>query len=169
VPCAAYHLVDFAAPDPEVEADRFAALLQERPIDMLCQGIGTSGHLALNEPDDSDFDDPRWVRVVRLVEQSKRQLGDDPNFRDLGYIPDHGITMTIPAMMSAESIYTIVPLALKKPILTRLEQIETPTMSLPASIILDTPVLCSSTGIPVLTRGSRRHNGSACVAREPLA
>ena len=139
VPCAAYHLVDFAAPDPQAEANRFAGLLQEGPIDLLCQGIGTSGHLALNEPDDSDFDDPRWVRVVRLVEQSKRQLRDDPNFRDLGYIPDQGITMTIPAMMSAESIYTIVPLALKKPILTRLAQIETPSTSLPASIVHSMP------------------------------
>ena len=53
-------------------------------IDILCQGIGTSGHLALNEPFDIDFGEKSWVRVVKLVEQSKIQLADDPNFKALG-------------------------------------------------------------------------------------
>ena len=109
--------------------------MQEKPVDILCQGIGTSGHLALNEPGDSDFDDERWVRVVTLVEQSKIQLRDDPNFRALGYIPDKGISMTIPAMLKAPHVYTMVPLALKKPILTRLLQTAEPSTELPASII----------------------------------
>lgn len=141
VPCRAYHLVDYKAPDPAAEAARFAALVQERPVDILCQGIGTSGHLALNEPGDSDFDDERWVRVVTLVEQSKIQLRDDPNFRALGYIPDKGISMTIPAMLKAPHVYTMVPLALKKPILTRLLQTAEPSTELPASIISTVPGL----------------------------
>ncbi len=131
----AYHLINYKAPDPEAEAARFAALVQKKPIDILCQGIGTSGHLALNEPGDTDFHDSRWVRVVAVAEQSKIQLRDDPNFRDLGYIPDKGITMTISAMLSARFIYTMVPLALKKPILTRLLEATEPTEELPASII----------------------------------
>ena len=135
VPCKAYHLVDYKAPDPEAEAARFAALVQAKPIDILCQGIGTSGHLALNEPGDTDLNDARCMRVVTLVEQSKIQLRDDPNFRDLGYIPDKGISMTIPAMLTARYVYTMVPLALKKPILTRLLQTLEPSEELPASII----------------------------------
>ena len=93
VPCKAYHLVDYKAADPEVEAQRFEALVREGPIDVLCQGIGTSGHLALNEPGDTDFGAVRWVRVVELIEQSKIQLRDDPNFRDLGYIPDRHLVL----------------------------------------------------------------------------
>lgn len=135
VPCKAYHLVDYKAADPEAEARRFEALVRQDPIDVLCQGIGTSGHLALNEPGDTDFGAARWVRVVELVEQSKIQLRDDPNFRDLGYIPDRGISMTIPAILSARHIYTMVPLALKKPILTRLAETSEPSENLPASII----------------------------------
>ena len=135
IPCKAYHLVDYKAPDPEAEATRFAALVQEQPIDILCQGIGTSGHLALNEPGDTDLNDTRWVRVVTLVEQSKIQLRADPNFRDLGYIPDKGISMTIPAMLTARFVFTMVPLALKKPILTRLLQTLEPSEQLPASVI----------------------------------
>lgn len=130
-----YHLVDFKALDPEAEARRFAALVREAPIDILCQGIGTSGHLALNEPLDTDFKDSRWARVVRLVEQSKKQLRSDPHFKDLGYIPDQGITLTIPAILSARHIYTMVPLDLKKPILTRLIETPNPTPALPASIL----------------------------------
>ncbi|MCH7868461.1 MAG: hypothetical protein IH881_12250 [Myxococcales bacterium] len=67
VPCKAYHLVDYKAADPEAEARRFEALVREGPIDVVCQGIGTSGHLALNEPGDTDFGAERWVRRVELV------------------------------------------------------------------------------------------------------
>lgn len=131
------HLIRFNAPDPVREAERFEGLLRsEGPIDILCQGIGTSGHLALNEPFETDFSDPQWVRVVSLAEQSKTQLRDDPNFRALGYIPSSGITMTIPALMSAEHIFTIVPLLLKRPILERLFALREPTVALPASILL---------------------------------
>jgi glucosamine-6-phosphate deaminase len=131
-----FHLVRFNAADPEQEAKRFELLLRSAgKVDILCQGIGTSGHLALNEPDDTEFDDSAWVRVVDLAEQSKRQLMEDPNFKDLGYIPAKGITMTIPALLQAANVYTMVPLALKRKILTRLFQTQEPTTALPASIL----------------------------------
>ena len=135
-----FHLVRFNAPDPHQEARRFELLLRASgPIDILCQGIGTSGHLALNEPFQTDFGDTAWVRVVDIAEQSKRQLREDPNFRDLGFIPDKGITMTLPAMLSAAHVYTMVPLALKRPILGRVLSTPSPTVALPASILSTVP------------------------------
>lgn len=135
-----FHLVRFDASDPHEDAARFAALLTSAgPIDILCQGIGTSGHLALNEPGDTDFEDTALVRVVDLVEQSKTQLREDPNFKGLGYIPEKGITMTIPAMLAARHVFTIVPLALKRPIITRLIATREPTTDLPATILYRTP------------------------------
>lgn len=131
------HLVKYNAFDPNKEANRFEAILREKPIDILCQGIGTSGHLALNEPFDTDFEEKDWVKVVNLAEQSKIQLRDDPNFKALGYIPEKGITMTIPAILSAKNIYTMVPLSLKRPILEKLFQLNIPTIELPASILLE--------------------------------
>ena len=132
----AFHLVHHNAPDPDAEAARFEELLRRNsPIHVLSQGIGTSGHLALNEPGATDFEDPAWVRVVELSEQSKRQLREDPNFKGLGYIPSRGITMTIPAILSAGTIFTIVPLGLKREILTRLLATANPTSDLPASIL----------------------------------
>ena len=130
-----FHLVRFNAPDPQAEARRFEALLREAPIDITCQGIGTSGHLALNEPGQTDFQEKAWVKVVTVAEQSKKQLMADPNFRDLGRIPGRGITMTIPALVSARRVFTIVPLALKRDILTRVLSAPGPTETLPATIL----------------------------------
>jgi glucosamine-6-phosphate deaminase len=131
-----FHRVRFDALDAAAEASRFEQVLRaESPIDILCQGIGTSGHLAFNEPGQTNFQDPAWVRVVDITDQSKKQLADDPNFRDLPRIPDKGITMTIPAMLSAPHVFTIVPLALKRPIVTRLLATLEPTEELPASIL----------------------------------
>jgi glucosamine-6-phosphate deaminase len=131
-----FHLVRFNAPDPHAEARRFESLMRASgPMDILCQGIGTSGHLALNEPFQTDFKDPDWVRVVDIAEQSKRQLSEDPNFRGYAAIPDKGITMTLPALLSAQHIFTMVPLPLKRDILTRLLATATPTPELPASVL----------------------------------
>lgn len=125
------------APSPEDEAARFERVLRDAGrMDIVCQGIGTSGHLALNEPFETNFDDPAWVRVVEIAEQSKRQLKQDPNFMDLGYVPDEGITMTIPAILSSRYVFTMVPLALKRPIMTKLLALKAPTTDLPASILL---------------------------------
>jgi glucosamine-6-phosphate deaminase len=134
---ARVHLLAHNAASAEEEARRFEALLrQEGPPDILCQGIGTSGHLAFNEPGDADFADQRWVRVIRVAAQSQKQLMTDPNFKKLGYIPTQGITMTIPALFSAKYKFTMVPLALKRPILEKLFALKKPTTDLPASILL---------------------------------
>jgi len=130
------HLVRWNAPDPEEEARRFGELMREAwPPDILCQGIGTSGHLALNEPGDTDFDDSRLARVVTIAEQSKRQLMADPNFGGYGVIPEKGVTMTIPAMLAAAHVFTMVPYALKRDIVSRLLATPEPTTELPASIL----------------------------------
>ena len=144
-------LVRYNAADPEAEALRFEQLLREAaPVDILCQGIGTSGHLALCEPGQIDFGSNRWAEVVPLVEQSKKQLIEDPNFKDLGYIPEKGITFTLPAMLSAAHVFTMVPLALKKPILSRVLSTDSPTTDLPATIIKwhDGTLFCDRNSCP---------------------
>ena len=132
----AFHLIDANAADPQIEAERFESILKQNlPLDILCQGIGTSGHLALNEPGITRFDDPAWVKVVDIAEQSKRQLREDPNFKELGYIPEKGITMTISALRTARHVFTMVPLALKRDVLTRVLSTPEPDENLPATIL----------------------------------
>ena len=129
-------LVRYNAPNAEAEARRFEGLLREAaPIDILCQGIGTSGHLALDEPGQVDFSTRTWVKVATVEAQSKRQLIEDPNFRAFGRIPEKGITMTIPAIMSAGNVFTMVPLRLKRPIMTAVLATPEPTEAIPATIL----------------------------------
>jgi glucosamine-6-phosphate deaminase len=129
-------LIRFDAPDAEKEAQRFEALLRSAgPVDVTCQGIGRSGHIALCEPDQINFASSRWVEVAPLVEESKQQLLADPGFNATGKIPDVGITMTLPALFSARHLFTMVPYASKKAILTRIFGTGTPTTSLPATIL----------------------------------
>ena len=45
--------------------------------------------------------------------------------------------MTIPLLVSARHIFTMVPLGLKRPILERLLALNTPSVALPASILLE--------------------------------
>ena len=130
----------FNAPSVDVEASVFASTFEaHQPIDILCQGIGRSGHLALNEPGTTRFDDPRTVRVVEVCEESIRQLRDDPHFRDAADELKKGITLTIPALMSARNIFTMVPLATKRPILEQILALPEASESLPASIIRNYP------------------------------
>jgi glucosamine-6-phosphate deaminase len=48
----------------------YAAMLNAAPIDIVCCGIGTNGHLAFNDPP-ADFDDPLTVKVVDLDAQCR--------------------------------------------------------------------------------------------------
>ena len=81
-----------------------------------CIGIGENGHIAFCEPG-SDLYDPRMVRIIRLDDRSVRQqyrdYKDHPNpaarYASLKAVPHRAFTMTVPAILSAEEIYTIVP------------------------------------------------------------
>jgi glucosamine-6-phosphate deaminase len=97
------------APDPEQECRRYAALLQAHPVDIVCAGIGENGHLAFNDPPVADFADPFAVKVVDLDHTCRMQQVHDGCFSDLDSVPTHALTMTIPALVAARWIYTIVP------------------------------------------------------------
>lgn len=97
------------AEDPEVECERYTALFKKHLFDIACIGIGENGHLAFNDPPVADFDDPRWVKVVELDLSSCQQQVNDGCFKDLESVPKKAITLTIPAIFSAKSIYCMVP------------------------------------------------------------
>lgn len=85
-------------------------------VDIACIGIGENGHIAFCEPG-SDLDDPQMVRVVRINDRSVRQqyrdYKDHPDpqarYASLKAVPRRAFTMTVPAILSAREIYTIVP------------------------------------------------------------
>ena|SRR5574341_708211 len=129
------NVIRFDAPDPEAERRRYEELIAAHPPDIACLGIGRSGHIAFNEPGQTDFDDPRKVRVIDVVDESKRQLMDDPNFRRLGVIPSKGITITVRELMRCPYVSVVVPFHEKAPVIERLFDLQEPTEEFPASIL----------------------------------
>lgn len=86
------------------EIDRYTQVLHDGPIDLVCLGIGVNGHLAFNEPGDTNFDDRRVVREVELTHASRKQQVDEGLFPSLDDVPTHALSMTVPAIMRGEAI-----------------------------------------------------------------
>ncbi|MCJ8012029.1 glucosamine-6-phosphate deaminase [Paenibacillus sp. KQZ6P-2] len=107
------HLIDGSA-EPVEECKRYAALLQEAPLDMVCLGIGENGHIAFNDPPVADFEDPYIVKRAQLDDLCRQQQVHDGCFERLEDVPEHALTMTIPALVSAEKLFCIVPGAAKR-------------------------------------------------------
>ncbi len=94
--------------DPATEAERYTALLAASPIDLTCLGIGVNGHLAFNEPDDTDLGDPVAVRPITISLASRQQQVDECLFTALTQVPAHALTVTVPTLLSAEIIVATV-------------------------------------------------------------
>jgi len=104
----ATHCLDGNA-DPRTECARYAALLEEYPLDLCCLGIGENGHLAFNDPGVADFDDPLDVKVVELDRACRLQQVHEGHFPALDDVPTEAITVTVPALLRAGRVLAIVP------------------------------------------------------------
>ena len=105
----AIHYINGQASDPEAECVRYSALIAEAPIDIVCMGIGENAHIAFNDPPVADFNDPKLVKIVELDKICRQQQVNDGCFAAFDDVPAYAITLTIPAIMSAKSIYCMVP------------------------------------------------------------
>jgi glucosamine-6-phosphate deaminase len=112
LPFAAVHLLE-PGTDPEATAAEYADRLAASPIDIVCCGIGSNGHLALNDPP-ADLNDPSDVKVVKLDAACRQQQVDDRCFDRFGDVPTHALTLTIPRLLAADRIFCCVPGAFKK-------------------------------------------------------
>jgi glucosamine-6-phosphate deaminase len=101
-------------PDAHAELARYAALMNEAPIDFVCLGIGVNGHIAFNDPPVADFNDPVDVKIVELDDICRQQQVDDDCFPDLGSVPHHAITLAVPRLMRADRLFCVVPGAVKR-------------------------------------------------------
>jgi glucosamine-6-phosphate deaminase len=96
-------------PDAAAECGRYAALLAEAPIDLVCLGIGVNGHVAFNDPPVADFDDPLDVKIVELDAVCRQQQVDDGAFATFADVPREAITLTVPRLMRADRLICTVP------------------------------------------------------------
>jgi len=109
---SAVHLLE-PGDNPAQTAADYAAKLNNSPIDIVCCGIGSNGHLAFNDPS-ADFDDPLTVRIVDLDAQCRQQQVDDGCFGTLADVPTRALTITVPGLLAGHAIFCTVPGALKK-------------------------------------------------------
>ena len=91
------------------ECTRYSALFREKPIDIVCLGIGENGHIAFNDPPVADFADRQTVKVVKLDQVCRQQQVNDGCFASLQAVPTHALTVTIPALASGGKLFCVVP------------------------------------------------------------
>lgn len=116
----------------------YEKLLKSHPADLCVMGIGRNGHLAFNDPPYANFNDPDWVKVIKLAELSRLQQVDEGHFASLDEVPTHAVTLTIPALLAAKRVL-VIALGEGKAEIVR-ETLQGPiTPELPASILRKTP------------------------------
>jgi len=108
VPLGAVHTID-GSDGAEAECRKYAELIQEAPIDIVCLGIGENGHIAFNDPPVADFADPETIKCVELDEACRQQQVNDGCFPELAAVPTHALTLTIPALLSGSQLFCMVP------------------------------------------------------------
>lgn len=113
LPFAAIHYINGNTAAPEEVCKRYADLLMQFPVDIVCMGIGENGHLAFNDPPVADFNDEQLVKIVELDQACRQQQVNDGCFATINEVPKNAITLTIPALMAAKYIYCMVPGATK--------------------------------------------------------
>lgn len=109
VPLREVHFLRGDASDSEGECRRYAELLIRHPPDVVFMGIGENTHLAFNDPHVAKFNDPHMVKVVALDQSCRQQQVNDGCFNTLAEVPQHAITLTLPALMKADYIFCMVP------------------------------------------------------------
>lgn len=111
-PFASVHLIPAKA-DAEEAIAAYSALLKHDPPDVVCMGIGENGHIAFNDPPVADFYDKALIKRVALDQVCRMQQVHDGCFPDLASVPRYALTLTVPALLSAEAIICTVPAATK--------------------------------------------------------
>ncbi|MBK7105576.1 MAG: glucosamine-6-phosphate deaminase [Ignavibacteriae bacterium] len=109
VPFKQIHIIETKGKDINNVCEEYSKLLNEKPIDIVCMGIGENGHIAFNDPPFADFNDSKFVKVVELDEVSRQQQVNDGCFKKIDDVPKQAITLTIPALFSGQYLFVIVP------------------------------------------------------------
>lgn len=104
----AFHFIDGTL-DPEIMMNQYTSLINEKPIDLVCLGVGENGHIAFNDPPVADFKDLKIIKKVALDEFSRQQQVNDGCFATIDDVPTNALTLTIPALLKGETLVCTVP------------------------------------------------------------
>jgi glucosamine-6-phosphate deaminase len=101
--------IDGSSSDPETVCRDYAGRLREADPQLCMLGIGENGHLAFNEPDEADFNDPKAMKVVRLDSACREQQAAEGWFLTPEEVPDRALTLTIPTLFRIPRLIASVP------------------------------------------------------------
>lgn len=127
------YLMD-ALQSPDDECQRYSGLIAAAPIDIVCLGIGENGHLAFNDPGVADFNDPLPMKTVVLDDTCRLQQVHDGCFPTIEAVPTTALTLTIPTLLSARTLFCVVPGPTKRTAVRRTLQ-DTISPDCPATIL----------------------------------
>jgi glucosamine-6-phosphate deaminase len=109
VPLGHFHPLEADLPDLAAAGARYAARLDEAPLDLVCLDLGENGHLAGNDPSVADFEDRASVKPVELDSTSRQQLVHDGCFPGLAAAPHYALTVTLPVLRRARRLTIQAP------------------------------------------------------------
>lgn len=101
--------IDGNASDLEAFCQEYAERLRAAAPQLCLLGIGENGHLAFNDPEEADFNDPADVKIVSLDRICKQQQVEEGWFGNLDEVPDRAITLSIPALFRVPKLIVSVP------------------------------------------------------------
>jgi glucosamine-6-phosphate deaminase len=104
-----FHPLPAEEPDAAAVCKRYSELLSEKPIDLICLGIGENGHIAFNDPPVADFEDPQLVKIVELDDACRTQQVNDGCFPTFDDVPRHAFTLTVAVFRRARKLSIHVP------------------------------------------------------------
>ena len=110
---AIYYLDEEKGASVDEMIERYETIVNDGPIDVVCMGIGETGHVAFNDPPVADFNDPKLVKVVELDDVCRQQQVNDGCFPDFASTPSHALTLTVPALARGGVQVCAVPGKLK--------------------------------------------------------
>ncbi|MHB1699367.1 MAG: glucosamine-6-phosphate deaminase [Acidobacteriaceae bacterium] len=111
--------VNGTAQDPELECRRYSEALRSANPQLCLLGIGENGHLAFNDPDVANFNDPVDAKVVYLDTVCRQQQAAEGWFSSLEQVPESAITLTIPTLFRVPKLIVSVPGSRKATIVRR--------------------------------------------------
>ncbi len=134
VPFKSANYINGSAEDIDAECKRYAKLLSEHPIDIVCMGVGENGHIAFNDPPVADFNDAEVIKRVELDAICRNQQVNDGCFKTIDEVPTHALTLTCPTLFGGKNLFCVVPAATKADAINAMLKNEIST-ACPASIL----------------------------------
>lgn len=130
--------IDGSAPNPEQTCLSYAETVRSVDPQICLLGVGENGHLAFNDPDVADFNDPREVKVVHLDQTCRQQQAAEGWFASVDEVAAEAITLTIPTVLRVPKLIVSVPRERKAAIMRR--TLEEPiSIACPATILRTHP------------------------------